>query len=337
MPITFSLPAIDTPTPLQPQPEVIGQPSLPFTQGGSAPWIGLLNQLVSIIGAIGGAGAGGYAVVFGATPTQTTGLNIEIGTGLLILGYVNGFGPYVELVNGGSPQGFQQQTPAPRTLDDNTTNYVWVTQDPASGAIGLNHSVVLGTIPANGVLPIAIVTTLGGTITAIDQSGVIFLKGNQLTRQTADVATPGDTPPATMRLLTETSSLNYQWDGTSHKALVDLTKQFPASVNVQTISITLALTKTSANNQYLTASGGSVHVTLPDPTTLPLGWTVAIFNAGASNNVLLYDHTNTTPVATITPGQAISFGTLWVSGAVAFPGGSYNPGSPTPGVPAGPV
>jgi len=337
--ITYNLTAANCPTPLQPAPSVIGQPSQPIQQGSSATWIPILNQLVSMLGALASGGGGGYAVMSGCVPVQTTGLNVSIGAGLILGSWVNGYGPLVELLNSGTPVvgGFQQLTPAAYTLPDNSTSYLWTTQDPSTGAIGLASTTSLGSPPTHALLFVGNITTLSGAVTAIDQSGVVKVTGGQLTRQTADTSTPGDAPPAGMRLLTVTPALNYQWDGSAHKALVDLTKQLPGSVNKQTITTALTLTETSANNQYITASGGNQRVILPDPTTLPLGWSIAIFNAGGSNNVLVYEHTNTTQICPLTPGQAISFGTLVVSGAVAFPGGSYTPGTPTAGVPAGPV
>ena len=75
----------------------------------------------------------------------------------------------------------------------------------------------------------------------------------------------------------------------------------PTAVNIETLSGNKTLTLTDANYQRLTASGSNRRVIMPSSATHDKWF--RIVNAGASNNILIYDPTNTTLWATLTPAQ----------------------------------
>ena len=62
--------------------------------------------------------------------------------------------------------------------------------------------------------------TAGGVITAVDNSGVIYLQAGVLWRSTADPGIPTDTPPASVAgMVTRTAFASFTWDGTAHRQI----------------------------------------------------------------------------------------------------------------------
>lgn len=58
--------------------------------------------------------------------------------------------------------------------------------------------------------------TNASQITSLDASGVVYLRGPALWRQTADVGAPQDTPPSSLSLYTRTQGGLFLWDGVAH-------------------------------------------------------------------------------------------------------------------------
>jgi hypothetical protein len=62
-------------------------------------------------------------------------------------------------------------------------------------------------------------TVLTGNITAVDRSGVVYLRGSNLIRFTADPGIPTDTPPVGVLLYSVTAFGTFVWDGAAHQQL----------------------------------------------------------------------------------------------------------------------
>lgn len=98
------------------------------------------------------------------------------------------------------------------TMFDDAVNYVWAKNDRTFEVIADSL-----TPPTEDATLIGIVTTVDGDIsTAIDYSGVVYLKGNLAIRETADVDWPSDTPDAGIPVVTKTLNGTWQWNGASH-------------------------------------------------------------------------------------------------------------------------
>lgn len=95
-----------------------------------------------------------------------------------------------------------------QALTNAAQNYLWVS---ITGAVTVQLNTT--TAPAGRQVYLGRVTTAGGAITAIDYSGRLELRGGTLYRRTADTGTPGDSPPASCQILTQTVDGTYLWDG----------------------------------------------------------------------------------------------------------------------------
>ncbi|MDE2103002.1 MAG: hypothetical protein KGL39_37505 [Patescibacteria group bacterium] len=315
---TYALTSGNFPVPVAPPAPTVG----PGTSGnfGTGMTVGvssLLNQLSAIMGGIGQYGGGGYGILSGCVLTNSSGLNVALGTGVVNL---NGL---VEFVASGA-YGYQKNVPTPYTLADNSTNYVWLT-----GAGALIAGTTLS-VPAGAVLFLATVTTSSGAVTAIDESGSTYWIGGLLLRITADAWAPTDSPPSGVRVYTRTASGVYFWDGLAHKLVPDLTKQLPIPYNHQALTGDLTLVANSPNVQALDAGASNRNVNLPDPTLCTPGHHFTIQNIGASNNLVVKNHSGTTLV-TLTPGQSVTTSAYYSSGTLTWPG------SLTAGTPGGPL
>tara|TARA_Y100000310_G_scaffold260879_1_gene270001 strand:- start:1681 stop:2466 length:786 start_codon:yes stop_codon:yes gene_type:complete len=81
----------------------------------------------------------------------------------------------------------------------------------AAGAIvQVNNSL---TPPGGAHAYLGRVKTSGGSITEIDGSGVMYLRGGTLVRRTNDVSVPTDTPPATLQFVNYGPTKTWFWDG----------------------------------------------------------------------------------------------------------------------------
>lgn len=321
---TFLLNASQVPTPITVPTPTLGKPSIPFQTGMTYPPPGtsaLFNQVAAALKAVCQNGAGGYGILTGVVLYQAAGLNVGVTAGLLI-----GDG-ILELYSGPNPLGgppfYQVAIPLPYTLQDDATNYVWLT------SAGSLIAATTLPFPTQAKWFLGTVTTAGGTITAIDSSGVVSLVNGRFTRQTADIGAPTDAPGFILSTLTATGT--YRWNGLSH------TFQ-PLEANIQTLAATLVLGPLSPTVHYLKTNGVNQTVKLPALAQIPPGRGFSIFNYDAANNISIEDSTGVA-LCTITPGESIAIPSFLDSGgALIWPsgGGAYSPGVPSAG-PAGVV
>lgn len=157
-------------------------------------------------------GGGGFAVARGLTLSIGSGLNITVAKGHAAIAGV------VEL-NADTTLG----------IPDNTPNaWIWILQN---GTVTYTTS----TAPSAACCLLGCATTSGGIVVNVDTSGVLYLKGGTLWRQTADTSAPTDTPPSSITFTAVTLGGTYWWDGASYKQLGQATSDL-SSLLLETIS-----------------------------------------------------------------------------------------------------
>ena len=113
--------------------------------------------------------------------------------------------------------GTQAEVPADTTfaVPDNTTRvWVWLL------ITGVLSATVTTTPPSTACCLLGSCVTLGGNITSVDSSGVLYLQGGVLWRNTADAGAPTDSPPASVAgLKTLNPFCTYEWDGVGHRQM----------------------------------------------------------------------------------------------------------------------
>lgn len=96
------------------------------------------------------------------------------------------------------------------TLADNQTNQIWL----------LNSSTLLVlqslTPPANAACFLGTAITVSGSVTILDNAGVMNVAGAFPIRKTADTGTPGDSPLAATNFITSCLAGDFLWDGAKY-------------------------------------------------------------------------------------------------------------------------
>lgn len=150
------------------------------------------------IAALGGCNAHAVNASFPPLLSAGTGLHVDVAAG--------------EVLIGGPVQIAAQSVVVP---DDTATVWIWAKQDRTVIPVATST-----TPPAGECCLLGSVTTASGFVTAVDASGVVYLMGGQLVRQTADAGAPADAPPSTVLLWTKTASGLHQWQGDAHNLIV---------------------------------------------------------------------------------------------------------------------
>lgn len=159
------------------------------------------NRNALSIELLGRKGCGTYCVLYGCGFATSASLNLTIAKGQV---YCDGV---VEIgtVSGSSLLDKTYAVPASQT-----DVYIWAKQDGT-----ITHSLTTSP-PTGGKVYLGWCSTSGSAVTAVDFSGVMYTMGSIALRNTADTGTPGDTPPATLTFLTQTSVGTYLWNGTAY-------------------------------------------------------------------------------------------------------------------------
>lgn len=100
-----------------------------------------------------------------------------------------------------------------------TDSYLWIARDstPHKRTTADGADMLLPPDTAQPYAYLGMLTKDGSdNTTVIDLSGVCYVRGGMLWRQTADAGVPGDTPPAGLMLWTRTAGGLYLWDGTAY-------------------------------------------------------------------------------------------------------------------------
>lgn len=143
---------------------------------------------------IGRRGCGVYCITNGLDLSHTSGLTVNVAAGQALIDGI------VEI-----------STATTYVVPDATARvYIWLKQDST-----LTHATTTSP-PTGGKVFLGSCVTAGGTVTSLDDSGVLRSYGGLAVRTTADTGTPGDTPPSSLVFLTKTSNGAYLWRGDSY-------------------------------------------------------------------------------------------------------------------------
>lgn len=165
------------------------------------------NQNARRVDVLGRAGAGAYAIDWDSNPASSTlpGLDLTVSSGLTIA-IAAGQAVLDSVV--------QKLTASTLALTDNIARiYLWLDQ---AGVITAVHNSL--TPPAGVQVFIGSCRTdnPAGSITSIDQSGVLYFKGGTLFRRTADASVPADSPPVGLMFVNRGLNADYLWDGVGY-------------------------------------------------------------------------------------------------------------------------
>lgn len=209
MPITVGNTLISTavPTPVTPPTPVlrstasdgaVGIGSLaPFASGVNAGLATALNKVETDIGNVGMYGGNGYGIVQGLGLSPASGLLVAIAAGFAL------------------GNGWMEVAATTITVTDAARSYLWLKSD---GTVGQSATL---SPPALGIIYLGSSLAVSGSVTALDDSGVLTLHGGIFTRRTADLGPPADAPASTALFETRTASGAYLWDGFRHRLIVD--------------------------------------------------------------------------------------------------------------------
>lgn len=220
------------------------------------------------LAAMGGCGCG---IARGLTLSSSSGLTVTLAAG-------NGVGP------GGLVESSAGSTV---TVTDNAVTYVWLT---TAGALATSATT---SVPTNGAIYLGAATAVSGTVTTIDNAGVVNLSGGRPIRITADVGYPLDSPAFPM--LAKTLAGAFEWDGAAWRAL-------GVPVYTRTVSATVTLASTSAPRQVI--NGGAATRKVLVPSSRIADQPLEVHNSGTTNDLQIRDSGDTTTLATLTPGQS---------------------------------
>lgn len=203
---------------------------------------------------IGRAGGGAYAIDWDSGPsssvpglqlTTTGALNVTVGTGQAMID-----GPV--------------QITTPTTVSgivDASTIYVWLNQAGVP-------VVAIGSLtpPSGGLVFLGRVVTAAGVVSAIDGSGVMYLRGPHLLRRTADTGCPTDTPPSGLSFFNKTDGGLFFWDGEGWQNLTNAGRSnltFSSDANK-------TLTAAEYSNQFIEFGSGGTALTATRDVVMPL-------------------------------------------------------------------
>lgn len=164
-----------------------------------------------------------------------------------------------EVLIGGPVQVAAQNVVVP---DNTDTVWIWALQNATVIAVASSL-----TPPAGNACLLGAVKTVGGAVFSTDASGVVYMLGGQLWRQTADTDAPGDVPPTSVILLTKTQSGVHQWQGDTHNPIaggVSGALQIPDGTSDPTLSIpgtgVYAWYRTDLDQIRVIVNGGDVRI-----------------------------------------------------------------------------
>lgn len=237
-----------------------GAPNVASTVTSLASGIGSLstpfNRNAVRIDTLGRAGAGAYAIDWDSNPasavlpgldlTVDSGLDLAIAAGQAVLDSV-----------------VQKLAPVTVTLTDNIARvYLWMSSN------GTIHQVNNSTTPpaVGAVAYLGSAVTSGGSITAVDGSGVCYFKSGMVVRRTADVGCPSDSPPAGLCFVNVCVGGAFLWTGEGYQ---NLTNSGIATLNFSS-DANKTLASSEYSNRYLSFAATGTTLTAQRNVVLPL-------------------------------------------------------------------
>lgn len=157
------------------------------------------NEAAAAVDALSRVATGGCGIFEGLT-LSSSGLTVTVATGKAC---IDGL---VVLESG--------DTRSISVPSSTSTVFIWMRQSKA-----LTYTT--NTTPPSGkAILLGMVTTGASTVTATEYSGVLYMRGGQIYRETGDDRAPGDSPGSTVRLWTKTAGGTYYWNGVQHLEMV---------------------------------------------------------------------------------------------------------------------
>jgi hypothetical protein len=215
-----------------------------FSQGDTTSIRGSLNENAARSDIIGRYGGGVYGLCTGYTLSAGSGLTLNVAAGLAMID--------------GPVESTSSQTVA---LTDSGRNWVWLSR---AGALTVVFNST--TPPAGAYCLLGSALTSGGTISSVDQSGVVYLVGGTAFRRSADTVTPTDSPSSSIQFFHRGASKLWWWDGSSYWQCSPATNAFSQAVIQPSASFTLSQVQTGATEIDLRSGGGvaaTFDVTIP--------------------------------------------------------------------------
>jgi len=156
-------------------------------------WVAQFNFNAAYLDVNSQYGGGHMGIVHGLTVSAGSGLQVNIAAGGALIGGV-----------------CQLKTSTTAVVTASQTNYVWFKKDKTV------EVTLTTTPPAGGAILLGIAITDGSGVTSVDTSGVCYIKGGLVYRETADLAEPLDTPPNGLLMITKTLAGEYLWSGSGN-------------------------------------------------------------------------------------------------------------------------
>ena len=302
---TFNLTAVQTPTPQVAAFQLFKQNSTnpgiapnstSYAVGDTLAVVTKFNQLALSLDVGQAYGGGGFGILWGLGLTEaTSGLIVNMGGGQA---NIKG------LTDSVSGQAI--------ILPANLTSYVYLLNTTAATYVASSL-----TPPSAYCCYLGAVTTNSSGITGIDDSGVVYIRGNHLVRRTADTTIPTDSPPSNLSLITIGATKTWEWNGTVHlQRPVFVGDHLNQNYTETTGSGSIALTTSSANIQRVRPTG-TTSVLLPASGSVLPSQYFEIWHDGTGFNLTVKDSTGTQSIVTLTAGE------YWQARAIVS-NGNYN-------------
>ena len=155
-----------------------------------------INRNAAYLDILAQVGGGSVGIKTGLTLSPGTGLNCSVSVGTAVIDGI------IQLV-----------TATTVTVNASVDNYIWLKNN------GTLEAKTTTTPPATPSVYLGIATCDGSGVTAIDTSGVIYLRGIPYS-ESADLGAPTDTPSSSYIHIAKTTGGVYLWDGISYKQLL---------------------------------------------------------------------------------------------------------------------
>lgn len=293
MPIThtFNLNANQTPTPQAAGFQLFKQNSTnpgiapnstSYVVGDTLAVVTKFNQLALGLDIGQAYGGGGFGIFWGLGLTESaSGLTINVAAGQANIKGVT------DLVSGQAI-----------VLPANLTSYLYLLNTTAATYVASSL-----TPPSAYCVYLGAVTTNASGITGIDDSGVVYIRGNHLVRKTADTSIPTDSPPSNITIITIGPKLSWEWNGSAHLQRAYFTgNHLHNPYTVYTASGTVNLAVTDSNIQRFIPTGATTVVLPASGLIFPSNWYM-LANDGTGFNLTIKDNGYT--IATILPGYSL--------------------------------